>query len=112
MIAAAEVLVSPVARGAEFLLAGPPRCEDSTPPEHPVRKAPRTYAAGSIMMVTALGVRHDLNNSRCLLKSQTSTGRWRVELEDTGEVFQVKPENLKQCLVPQHFRHAGSQGML
>ena len=64
------------------------------------------------MMLTALDVRHGLNNSRCLLKSQTSTGRWRVELEDMGEVFQVKQDNLKQCLFPQSFRNAGSQGML
>jgi len=64
-----------------------------------------SISVDDIAMVVALRSRPELTNSRCrVLGFDSEANRYRIVLEDLGEITRVKPEALGKCLFPGCFR--------
>ena len=65
------------------------------------------YAVDDIVIITDVQSRPELVNLRCrVLGYDDDGGRYRVSIEDTGEMVRLKPDKLQRCLFPQNFRAA------
>ncbi len=65
------------------------------------------YAVDDIVIITDVQSRPGLVNSRCrILGYDDDGGRYRVSIEDTGEMVRIKPDKLQSCIFPQNFHAA------
>ena len=67
----------------------------------------KTLIAGSTMVTTTTSVLCPSHSGvRCQLVSLGPMGKWTVEIEDTGEIIDVAPEQLNLPLFQKPFQHA------
>ena len=81
-------------RGADFLPEGS-RAVEATPYETLRRQSCRVPYAGRTVVIHGIGGREDLNGKRAeALAFCTLSGRYQIQLKDTGQLMKLKPRAL------------------